>query len=201
MHWYIWPMLWLIHIIFLSSQQSYDTWLILKLFILNTLWNNWWIWSNLVLSIDTFYAKTCNNKNKNSGGVSCSACNCFGFFCLSFPQKWLLKRCKALSIEVSMTLSIQLSKTSRIINVLYSARTCISWKFRSQAGEIPNSNLEKSKRGCTSLFLRGSTSSNESTSLATGHDCYTNFTHWTEWKKRKKKQLCNKLRLVVSMLD
>ena len=26
---------------------------------------------------DNFYAKTCNNKNKHDGGVSCSACNAF----------------------------------------------------------------------------------------------------------------------------
>ena len=30
MHWYIWSMLWLIHIIFPNFQQSYDPWLILE---------------------------------------------------------------------------------------------------------------------------------------------------------------------------
>ena len=49
------------------------------MFMFNIFWNNWWIWSNLVVTCTLifFYAKTCNNKNKHSGGVSCSACNAF----------------------------------------------------------------------------------------------------------------------------
>ena len=53
-------MLWLIHIIFLNS--STELWPLIDfriMFMLNILWNNWWIWSNLVVTFDTFYAKTC----------------------------------------------------------------------------------------------------------------------------------------------
>ena len=81
MHWYIWSMLWLIHIIF--PNFSTELWPQIDfriMFMLNILWNNWWIWSNLV---DTLIFCLCqdmrNNKNKHSGGVSCSACNAFFF--------------------------------------------------------------------------------------------------------------------------
>ena len=49
MHWYIWSMLWLIHIIF--PNISTELWPLIDLrimFMLNILWNNWWTWSNLV---------------------------------------------------------------------------------------------------------------------------------------------------------
>ena len=49
----IWSMLWLIHIIF--PNFSTELWPLIDfriMFMLNILWNNWWIWSNLV-------AKTC----------------------------------------------------------------------------------------------------------------------------------------------
>ena len=60
MHWYIWLMLWLIHIIF--PNFSTELWLLIDfriMFVLNILWNNWWIWSNLVVTLIFFYAKTC----------------------------------------------------------------------------------------------------------------------------------------------
>ena len=78
MHWYIWSMLWLIHIIFLNF--SIELWPLIDfriMFMLNILWNNWWIWSNLVITLISFMQNMCNNKNKHSGGVSCSACNAF----------------------------------------------------------------------------------------------------------------------------
>ena len=52
MHWYIWSMLWLIHIIFLNF--STELWPLIEfriMFMLTILWNNWWIWSNLVTLI------------------------------------------------------------------------------------------------------------------------------------------------------
>ena len=75
----IWSMLWLIHIIF--PNFSTQLWPLIDfriMFMLNILWNNWWIWSNLVITFDIFLCQNmCNNKNKHSGGVSCSACNAF----------------------------------------------------------------------------------------------------------------------------
>ena len=47
------------------------------MFMLNILWNNWWIWSNLVVTLIFLCQNMCYNKNKHSGGVSCSACNAF----------------------------------------------------------------------------------------------------------------------------
>ena len=60
MHWYIWSMLWLIHIIF--PNFSTELWPLTDfriMFMLNILWNNWRIWSNLVDTLVFFYAKTC----------------------------------------------------------------------------------------------------------------------------------------------
>ena len=45
----IWSMLWLIHIFFLNF--STELWPLIDfriMFMLNILWNNWWIWPNLV---------------------------------------------------------------------------------------------------------------------------------------------------------
>ena len=56
----IWSMLWLIHIIF--PNFSTELWPLIDfriVFMLNILWNNWWIWSNLVVTFNIFYAKTC----------------------------------------------------------------------------------------------------------------------------------------------
>ena len=57
-HWYIWSMMW--HIIF--PNFSTELWPLIDfriMFMLNILWNNWWIWSNLVDTLIFFYAKTC----------------------------------------------------------------------------------------------------------------------------------------------
>ena len=86
MHWYIWSMLWLIHIIF--PNFSTELWPLIDfriMFMLNILWNNWWIWSNLIFFL---CQNMCIKKHKHSGGVSCSACNAFIFFWPSFL--WLL---------------------------------------------------------------------------------------------------------------
>ena len=47
------------------------------MFMLNILWNNWWIWSNLVVTLKFLCQNMWNNTNKHSSGVSCSACNAF----------------------------------------------------------------------------------------------------------------------------
>ena len=66
MHWYtssvtcIWSMLWLIHIIF--PNLSTELWPLIDcriMFMLNILWNNCWIWSNLVVTLIFFCAKSC----------------------------------------------------------------------------------------------------------------------------------------------
>ena len=48
-----------------------------KLFNSYVLWKNWWIWSNLVVTLIFLWQNICNNKNNYSGGVSCSVCNAF----------------------------------------------------------------------------------------------------------------------------
>ena len=72
-------MLWLIHVIF--PNFSTELWPLIDfriMFMLNILCNNWWIWSNLIDTLIFFFCQNmCNNKNKHSGGVSCSACNAF----------------------------------------------------------------------------------------------------------------------------
>ena len=49
------------------------------MFMLSILWSNWWIWSNLIDTCTLIFLcqNMCNNKNKHSGGVSCTACNAF----------------------------------------------------------------------------------------------------------------------------
>ena len=44
------------------------------------LWNNWWIWSDRIDTLIFLCQNMCNNKNKQSGRVSCSACNAFILF-------------------------------------------------------------------------------------------------------------------------
>ena len=52
-------MLWLIHIIFPNFSTELLPLIDFRImFMLNILWNNWWIWSNLVVIFDFFYAKT-----------------------------------------------------------------------------------------------------------------------------------------------
>ena len=72
------------HIIFLNF--STELWPLIDfriMFMLNILWNNWWIWSNLVDTLIFFLCQNMhNNKNKHSGGVSCSACNTFFLYLL-----------------------------------------------------------------------------------------------------------------------
>ena len=75
---YICSMLWLIHIIF--PNFSTELWPLIDfriMFKLNILWNNLWIWSNLVDTLIFICQNMRNNRTKNSGGVSCSACNAF----------------------------------------------------------------------------------------------------------------------------
>ena len=58
MHWYICSMLWLIRIIF--PNFSTELWSLIDfriMFMLNILWNNWWIWSNLVVTLIFFIPK------------------------------------------------------------------------------------------------------------------------------------------------
>ena len=60
MHWYIWSMLWLIHIIFPNFSTELLPLIDFRImFMLNIMWNNWWIWSNLIATLIFFYAKTC----------------------------------------------------------------------------------------------------------------------------------------------
>ena len=70
MHWYIWSMLWLIHIIF--PNFSTEFWPLIDfriMFMLNILWNNWWIWSNLlhVVTLIFFMPKHMQQQKKHSG--------------------------------------------------------------------------------------------------------------------------------------
>ena len=60
------------------------------MFMLNIMWNNWWIWSNLVRYIDIFLCQNlCSYKNKHSGRVSYSACNAFiGVVLLQLKWLW-----------------------------------------------------------------------------------------------------------------
>ena len=70
-HWYKWSMLWLIHIIF--PNFSTKLWHLIDfriMFMLNILWNNLWILSNLVLTLIFLCQSMVNNKKKHSGGVS-----------------------------------------------------------------------------------------------------------------------------------
>ena len=56
--WYIWSLMWLIHIIF--PNFSTELWPLIDFRIMvmfNILWNNWWIWSKLVDTL-IFYAET-----------------------------------------------------------------------------------------------------------------------------------------------
>ena len=67
-----------------TFQQSYDPWLSFRImFMPNILWNNWWIWSHCYFLCQNM----CNNKNKHSGGISCSACN--AFICVCVWRVWL----------------------------------------------------------------------------------------------------------------
>ena len=88
MHWYIWSILWLIHIIF--PNFSTQLWPLIDFritFMFNILWNIWWIWSNLVVTLIFFLCQNiCNNKNKHIGVVSCSVCNTF----IGFVMRWLI---------------------------------------------------------------------------------------------------------------
>ena len=59
MHWYIWSMLWLIQIIFPNITVLWPLIDFRIMFMLNILWNNWWIWSDLVDTLKFFYVKTC----------------------------------------------------------------------------------------------------------------------------------------------
>ena len=59
MHWYIWSMLRLITLF--SPNFSTELWSLSDFrLMLNILWNNWWIWSNLVNTLIFFDAKTCS---------------------------------------------------------------------------------------------------------------------------------------------
>ena len=58
MHWYKWSMLWLIHIIF--TNFSTELWPLTDfrtIVMLSILWNNCWIWSNLVDTLIFFMPK------------------------------------------------------------------------------------------------------------------------------------------------
>ena len=100
MHWYIWSWLWLIHIIF--PNVSTELWPLIDfrvVFMLSVLWNNWWIWSHLVVTLIFLCQNMCNNKNKHSGGVSCSACNAFIDFLQLFQDyftNFKLSKCVSL---------------------------------------------------------------------------------------------------------
>ena len=57
MYWYIWSLLWLIHIF---PNLPTELWPLIDsriMFMLNILWNNWWIWSNLVVTFVFFMPK------------------------------------------------------------------------------------------------------------------------------------------------
>ena len=54
----IWSMLWPIHIIFPNFTTELRPLIDFRImFMLNLLWNNWWIWSNLVVTFDIFMPK------------------------------------------------------------------------------------------------------------------------------------------------
>ena len=53
-----------------------------SMFMLNILWNNWWIWSNLVDILKNVYAKTCTTKISTVAGYHVVFATLFIFFML-----------------------------------------------------------------------------------------------------------------------
>ena len=93
MHWYIWSMLWPIHIIF--PNFSTELWPLIDLrilFMFNILWNNWWIWPNLLDTLIFFYTKTCaTTKISTVAGYHVVLAMLFCWFCHAAAQisrKW-----------------------------------------------------------------------------------------------------------------
>ena len=100
---YICSMLWLIHIIF--PNFSTELWPLIGfriMFKLNILWNNLWIWSNLVGTLIFICQNMRNKKTKYSGGVSYSACNAF----ISYRR---LIQVQCIGVSYSLSLIVYLS--------------------------------------------------------------------------------------------
>ena len=62
MHWYIWTMLWLIHIVFPNFSTELRPLIDFRIVYAHIFWNNWWIWSNLVVTLIFFMPKRATTK-------------------------------------------------------------------------------------------------------------------------------------------
>ena len=95
---FVYALIYMIHVV-TNTHCFPELWPLIDfrtMFMLNILWNNWWIWSNLVDTLIFFLCQNMHNtKNKHSGGVSCNACiaifwkkSVFSGFTLKTDSAW-----------------------------------------------------------------------------------------------------------------